>query len=1126
MTHDQSIREQSYHYFLEEAPELLQVLEQELLNLRVDFNINKVHNLMRTTHTLKGAAASIGLETIKSVAHSLEDIFKSLLNTELVIDADVEALIFESYECLRVPLTAQLTGGQVNEAEILDRTAAVFTQLQEKLGDCFGQDAYIPTSVELGFDVTQSIFEVGVIQRLNELTAALDSEHLPTIANTLRAQAEIFLGLAESLNLPGFGAIAQTALTALDTAPDQAVAIARTALVDFQNGHAAVLAGDRTQGGQVSLTLQELAGFREEGAEEQGSKGAEELGSKGAEELGSKGAEEQGSWGAGELDLLSHPSVSFSQEEPVHNQELINEAELSDLTNSPELESIESSLEEFHNEESDNSLLEAIWGGETFTDFQTSEPVDESSTEEVEPETEEQRDEGLVLSSTGVMDELVTEQPSAPNFQSLISQKDSVAASQTIRVNVEHLEQLNYSVGELLTNQNHQSLQHDQLQSVVRVLLTRLQQHQRLLEQLQDWSDRQSIVREQRQTRRWGMRHGEWAMGNKAPQVQLQSRFDSLELDSYSESHVLIQSLIEDTVQLAEAAEAIDLFTHQSNQTLDKQRRLLTNTRDILMEARMLPLGEIFGRFPRVLQQLEITRNKSVELTLRGTDVLVDKVVAQKLYDPLLHLVRNAFDHGIESPEIRQQHGKPRKGQIEICASYQGKYLVIEVRDDGLGLDFERIRQRAADLLFDPGQASSLSESQLKDLLFEPGFSTASEVNDLSGRGIGLDVVRAQLQALQGSITIESQSYQGTTFRLQIPLNLTIAKLLLVQSDEQVYALLTDAIEQIIIPQSDQLRCWDDGKVLRWGQGAAEQLIPIFQLATVLDYGSPPPKPLVLQSQHPLISQEQPQLIPLVLIRCQDKLLGLEVNQLIGEQELVIRPLGATIASPRYIYGGSILANGRLTLVIDGATLMQHLSNQFQVEDLTMGGFTETESTRSTPIGDTRLLGYQAPQLQAANQPQQQLPTQNRAALPASRDLDIRVRSHPTVLLVDDSVTVRQSLAMTLQHSGYQVLQARDGCEAIEQLQRHPQIQLVICDIEMPRMNGFEFLKHCQHDSVLAYIPVAILSSRSGEKHRLIAEELGAIAYITKPYLEHELLAIVSDALKIKIQNSTVDFRE
>ncbi|HEY9650494.1 MAG TPA: Hpt domain-containing protein, partial [Coleofasciculaceae cyanobacterium] len=261
MTNDPTIREQSYRYFLQEAPELLQVLEQELLGFRENYNINKVHNLMRTTHTLKGAAASVGLETIKSVAHSLEDIFKAFFNPDVAVDAEIEALLFEGYECLRLPLTAELTGRPINHGEILDRTAHVFAKLHEKLGDCLSEDAQIPTSVELGFDVTQSIFEVGVTQRLEAIASVIDSGNPTEIAATLRTQSEVFQGLAESLNLPGFGAIAQAVLVALETHPEQVMTIAQAAQRDFAAAQVAVLNGDRTQGGQPSPILQQLSGL-------------------------------------------------------------------------------------------------------------------------------------------------------------------------------------------------------------------------------------------------------------------------------------------------------------------------------------------------------------------------------------------------------------------------------------------------------------------------------------------------------------------------------------------------------------------------------------------------------------------------------------------------------------------------------------------------------------------------------------------------------------------------------------------------------------------------------------------------------------------------------------------------
>jgi two-component system, chemotaxis family, sensor histidine kinase and response regulator PixL len=1146
MTDDLSIREQSYRYFLQEAPELLQALEQELLSLREDYSINRVHNLMRTTHTLKGAAASVGLETIKTVAHSLEDIFKSLFNPDLSIDAEVEALLFEGYECLRLSLTAELTGGQVNDTEILDRTAAIFAQLQEKLGDFFSSEARIPTSVELGFDVTQSIFEVGVAQRLEELATVVASAEPAAITSTLRTQCDVFQGLAESLGLPGFGAIAQAATMALDAHPEQVVAIAQTALVDFQAGQTAVLNGDRVQGGQPSLVLQQLAGLATSLTAQEEDAGMRDAHDAEASSMDLSTLGVSVSTSSSLLSLPNSPVAEASGgleffDTPIDTQELATQSELDSVTGADESHL---SASESQNEESDNLLLEVIWGGDTASDSQTSELGQEVESWEDKENAASYPSHRVITSSQEP--EVTVETPSSQRLGTAseptpIPPKEMSSQPRTVRVNVEHLEHLNYSIGELLTNQNLQSLQSEQLQTSVRVLLNRLKQHQQRLSELQDWSDRMFVDAEKRRIGEWGTRGPLWglgAIGNQEsgigknlthphssfqnPKSKILSSFDSLELDRYNEAQLLVQSILEDAVQLAEASEAIELFANQSTQALEKQRRLLTGSRDALLEARMLPLAEIVGRFPRVLQQLATLHDKSVGLEIRGTEVLVDKVVAEKLYGPLLHLVRNAFDHGIEPPAIRQQSGKPKQGEIKINAYHRGRFLAIEVRDDGQGLNYEKIRQRAVEGQFiTHEQASSFDEQQLTDLLFEPGFSTASQVNDLSGRGIGLDMVRAQVQALQGSVSVYSELHRGTTFVLQIPLSLTITKLLVIQAGDRMYALLAPsmyastshfAIEQILIPQGHQIRAWEGGKVLQWGKDKEERLIPVHQLSTILNYSSQLPQPFVSQPQRSVGDREL--MKPIILIRSQDTLLGLEVDQLIGEQELVIRPLGAAIAPPDYVYGGSILADGRLTLVIDGAALMQYVFDQ-QTDDVTEVTFT------SSP-----------PHLLELGQRQRQLPGQIRAALPAGNQgreeegKTVRqkhyLNSGQFILLVDDSITLRQTLALTLQKAGYQVLQAKDGYEAIEQLQRHNGIQLIICDIEMPRMNGFEFLKYHQQDPALASIPVVILTSRSGEKHRLIASELGATDYITKPFLERKLIEKVADVLEKNVLNSVV----
>ncbi|BAZ70518.1 MAG: hybrid sensor histidine kinase/response regulator [Pelatocladus maniniholoensis HA4357-MV3] len=1001
MSLDPTIREQTYPYFLQEAPELLQALEQGLLNLRENCGINQVNDLMRATHTLKGAATSVGLETIATVAHSLEDIFKALCQPNVVIDPEVEALLFEGFECLRLPLVAELTGGSVNQAEILDRTAAIFARLQEKLGDFFAQEAYLPTSAELGFDLTQSLFEVGVTQRLEQIATILDNGQPEEIARLLRTQAEVFLGLAESLNLSGFGAIAQAVLSALNHQPHQAVVIAELALRDLQVGQAAVLAGDRVQGGEPSIELQQLA------------------------------------IQTTESETLFLTSVSETDDDQ-------------------EIPSIES-----------------IWGQQTS-------PIEPIIHQHLEAFTQLEQDANWEQDFSSVYNSPEPKQSISP--VNPLPPKDQVSPSPIVRVSVKHLDELNYSIGELVTNQNHQSLQIEELQASNKTLLNQIKQHQKLLIQLQDQYKHQISLLERSQT----IGKSSSKKARKASKAMRSSGV--VPTQKHNDSAYLIQSLLDHTVQLAETAEAIDLLNRSSQQTSQKQQQLLNITKGALIEARMLTLGEIFGRFPQILQQLKTLYNKPISLQLYGNEVLVDKAVAEKLFDPLLHLVRNAFDHGIEPVTVRQQRGKPEKGEIKISAYHQNKYLVIEVQDDGNGLDFDQIRQRAVEReLISVEQANNLNQTQLTNLLFEPGFSTASQVNDLSGRGVGLDVVRNQLKSLQGEITVNSELHQGTKFILQIPLSLTIAQLFICGVGCKTYAFVDEAVEQILIPTPSQIQERNGNKFLRWGKEMDEKLVSIYSLASILDYNSPtfplsyPPTP--------------PPPLPILLIRCQEQLLGLEVEQLIGEQELVIRPLGAMIAAPNYVHGASILADGELALVIDGGTLLQKVLAKQHNDQI----------SRIWAKSITSLLPPSS---------QQPLLSDSHTVISALSASESDTKASARILIVDDSLTTRQSVAIALQKAGYCVFQAQDGHKGIEQFQHLSDIQLVICDIEMPRMNGFEFLRSRQQIPALADIPVLILSSQSSEKHHFLALQLGATAYMTKPYMEQKLLAMVANLLE------------
>jgi chemotaxis family two-component system sensor histidine kinase/response regulator PixL len=346
---------------------------------------------------------------------------------------------------------------------------------------------------------------------------------------------------------------------------------------------------------------------------------------------------------------------------------------------------------------------------------------------------------------------------------------------------------------------------------------------------------------------------------------------------------------------------------------------------------------------------------------------------------------------------------------------------------------------------------------------------------------MGLDIVRTQIQLLNGSISVQSSPQQGTTFILKIPFSMTTDKLMLVQAGGVIYALLQDGIEKIVIPSAQQIKEFEGKQFLHWRTDEDQLMVNIQKLAGLMYYNGAVLSTNNLQN-FPDNSEAGMVKNPIILLRRHHGMVGIEVDQIIGEQELVIRPLGSSITPPKYVYGCSSLANGNLILIIDGTLLIDTKEMQATLDVMSL------------------------PMAPAANQ--QALP--ETVATHTHKQLTANVsgnsQSPKVILVVDDAISLRQTLCLTLQKSGYQVLQAQNGMEALEQLHLHPEIEVIISDLEMPRMNGFELLSHIRQNPDFAKKPV---TSRSADKHRQLAYELGANSYLTKPYLEHEFLATV-----------------
>lgn len=1063
MAMNSDIRDQAYQFFVEEAPELLQAIEAELLTLHSERNAAQIHVLMRSAHSLKGGAASVGLEPIAAIAHRLENIFKALYSDSLEINSTLVNHLLQAYDCLRLPLMEQITNGSFDVDQTFAIAEPIFEEIEAVCGDALAQTrTYIPTSEDMGVDMVASIFEVDVAQGLDRLTAAVVDPENHEVAGELRAQIEVFAGFAELLNLPEFGAIAQSIEQSLDASPDSALDLAKRAIAEFEACRQAVLS--KRNSGEKSIFAVEAAI-----EDDQPITAAENVDLEAAL-LQLNGLEEIFGSAIDQFELPIDDFSEINEAAIAESLELAAALALENLFDDAAIEAIESAIEyedsaldliseelpeSYQTEaELDQTTVFPSIAEISTSDYQTQvdsevleaiepAPIDRSLTESIEPT--------LSLLAENKPLEKPPIQRSSRQLQKERSRQS--ASNLTVRVDSSRLEKMNNLVGELAINRDALSLQNDQLQGISRQLLSRFERFQAMVGQLREMSDQMLVAPERYgyATTATGKMQDAAAIVYPAVPSATTAEFDPLEMDRYGALHPQFQEILENLVQLEESIDDITLFARQSNQLLDQQRNRLGQLQDEVIWARMLPLSEVVDRFPRMLRDLSTTHQKPVQLTATGTDVLIEKAILEKLSDPLLHLLRNAFDHGIESVDSRLEQGKPEQGQIEIRAYHRGNQTMIEIRDDGQGIDLDRVRVRILQLgLLSPEQLMLLQPNQILEFIFEPGFSTADRVSELSGRGVGLDIVRSQLRSVKGTVTVNSIPNQGTTFTLALPLTLTITKLIVCLVNSAALALPADSIEEILTPQSSQIKQSGTQRLLAW----RDQMLPIYKLGDLLAYGCPQ---LEMPLSKAFISVPTPTdwALPLLILRQEQQLFALEVDRLVTEQELVIKPFGSAIAPPSYLYGCTILADGSLVPIVDAVMLLN---------------FNQVETQAPQP--PTHLL---TPQV-------------------------------PTILVVDDAVTLRRTLALSLERSGFRVLQARDGREAIAQLQKNPFVKLIVCDIEMPNMNGFEFLSHRRQDDQIAAIPVVMLTSRSNDKHHWLARQLGATAYFTKPFLEQEFL--------------------
>jgi chemosensory pili system protein ChpA (sensor histidine kinase/response regulator) len=543
------------------------------------------------------------------------------------------------------------------------------------------------------------------------------------------------------------------------------------------------------------------------------------------------------------------------------------------------------------------------------------------------------------------------------------------------------------------------------------------------------------------------------------------SEFSELEMDRYDDFNILSRSMAEISADVNEVLSQLEGFIGRVEGDIDEFTKLAHHLQDEITAARMVPIGTLYSRLSRAVRDAAKSTGKQVDLDLSGSETELDNNIIQQISDPLVHLVRNSVAHGIEQNDDRIAAGKPGMGNITLRAYHRGNHIYIEVEDDGRGIDYERVKQSAIERgLVSPETADRLTERDLREMLFHPGFTTAPVKTELAGRGVGLDVVRANLNALNGEIDIQSTTGQGTKFTLKVPLTLIISPALFVRCGTTNFALPLAVVEEIRRLRADEIEDVG-GKLLTKVRDVVTEVI---RLDTYL--GLPPLEPINGYFR-------------MVVANAGNRQIGLVVEEVIGKDEIVIKNLGEYLRRVKLFPGTTIAPDGSLILLIDLNRMVA----------------TEPNERRALQASSSAARIF-APGSAAVA----------KGTIP-SEAID-RIEQERVIVVADDSISVRKFVGRMLEKNGYRVKLAADGLEAAELVSQHG-CHLVITDLEMPRMTGYELMVQLRQSPTTRRIPVMVVTSRAGAKHRDRAMKEGASSFLTKPVQEDQLMAAVEQLI-------------
>jgi len=638
-------------------------------------------------------------------------------------------------------------------------------------------------------------------------------------------------------------------------------------------------------------------------------------------------------------------------------------------------------------------------------------------------------------------------------------------AEKSVRIALERLDRMMNTVGELVINRTRMVGRVAELEKLVDTLgFSRERLHGKVSEFQEKYEFNR--ISNSRAATPWNPNTTSQRLTSAAAgDTSFWSDFSELEMDRYDDFNILSRSMAEISADVNEVLTQLEGYIGRVEGDIDEFTKLAHHLQDEFTAARMVPIGTLYSRLSRAVRDAATSAGKQVELDLTGSETELDNNIIQQISDPLVHLVRNSVAHGIEPAEVRRATGKSEIGKVSLRSYHRGNHIYIEVEDDGGGIDYDRVRHSAIERgLVSPETADRLTERDFREMLFHPGFSTAPAKTELAGRGVGLDVVRANLTALNGEIDIQSTRGQGTKFTLKVPLTLIISPALFVRCGGTSFALPLAVVEEIRRLRADEIEDVG-GKLLTKVRDVVTEVV---RLDSYL--GLPPLEPINGYFR-------------MVVANAGSRQVGLVVEEVIGKDEIVIKNLGEYLRRVKLFPGTTIAPDGSLILLIDLNRMVATEPNERRTLQAT------ATAARIFAPGSAAVA---------------------RGTIPAEA-ID-RVQHERVIVVADDSISVRKFVGRMLEKNGYRVKLAADGLEAAELVAQHG-CHLVITDLEMPRMTGYELMVQLRQSPTTRRIPVMVVTSRAGAKHRDRAIKEGATAFLTKPVQEDQLLAAVEQLI-------------